>query len=124
MPVAKRKAQPERALHKAVAEYLDKALPKEAYFFPVPNASKRGLIQAMNMKRAGEFKPGIPDLFVIYRGRTIGIELKSGRNKPTAQQLETHSALMLAGAVVTTIRSLQELYDFLVQLVPLRAKPQ
>jgi hypothetical protein len=113
--------QPERALHTEVAYELDTRLPADAYWFPVPNASKRGVRQAAAMKAAGEIKAGVPDLFIIWRGRPNGVELKVDKNVLTKSQKDAHIALTLAGAVVITVRSLAELLDFLAVLqIPLR----
>jgi len=113
----------ERALHTAVAKYLDAALPAAAYWFPVPNASIRNIAQAANMKRAGELKPGVPDIFIIHSGRAIGVELKVGKAKPTTNQVTAHASITLAGGIVATVNSLDALYYFLSQIISLKARP-
>jgi hypothetical protein len=115
--------QPEQALHKAVAEYLDYALPPDAFWFPVPNASKRGVVQAALMKQAREMRPGVPDICLVYRGRFVGIELKAKGGYLSPAQKDVHGRVTMAGGLVTVIRSIDALYDFLVQIVPLKARP-
>ncbi len=52
----------------------------------------------------------------------VGIELKAGRGGVSPAQRETHDAITLAGGVVTTCRSLDEVMDLLATLgVPSRA---
>jgi hypothetical protein len=118
------KNQPERQLHKAVAEYLTLSLPSNAVWFPVPSASRRGPAQAANMKRAGELMVGIPDIILVYHGRLIGLELKAPKGRLSPSQREFHDRLMLSGAVVHVVRSLNELYEFLCQIIPLKVRPQ
>ncbi len=63
----------------------------------------------------------MPDLVIVYRGRFIAIELKGPNGRLTSAQKAMHERLQLAGAAVTTARSLEELAGFLSQLIPLRA---
>lgn len=119
-----RKAQPERSLHRAVAQYLDWALPMDAFWWPVPSASHRLLPQAANMKRAGELKPGLPDIMLCYRGRLICIELKAPKGRLSPAQREVHERITLSGGVVCVCRSLEEVADFVIQLIPdLKVRP-
>ncbi len=68
-------------------------------------------------------KAGTPDLVLCWRGRLVGIELKAGRGRLSDPQIETHDAITLAGGVVTTCRSLDDVAAFLVMLgVPSRAE--
>ncbi len=67
-------------------------------------------------------KAGTPDIVMCWRGRLVGIELKAGRGRLSLAQIETHDAIILAGGVVTTCRSLDEVAAFLATLgVPSRA---
>jgi hypothetical protein len=113
-----RKDQPERRLHLQVANYLDLALPANAFWWPTPNASKRLPRQAANMKRAKEFKPGIPDIMICYRGRLICIELKSPKGRVSPEQDAVHERLTLSGAAVGICRSLDDLIDLLILIIP------
>jgi hypothetical protein len=113
-----RKAQPERILHKQVADYLDLALPPSAFWWPTPNASKRLPHQAANMKRAKEMRPGIPDIMICSRGRLICIELKAPKGRVSIEQEVVHAFLTLSGAVVCVCRSLDDVIDLLIQIVP------
>ena len=66
-------------------------------------------------------KAGIPDLLIVHRGRLIAVELKVPNGRLSPAQRDMHQRLALAGAVVTTCTSLDELAGFLAQFVPLRA---
>ncbi len=80
---------PEDRLQIAVNNYLSIAYPK-ALFCHVPNEGKRSPFERYKFKELGG-KAGIPDVLVFtpskqYSG--LAIELKAGRNKPTAKQIE------------------------------------
>ena len=59
---------------------------------------------------------------VLGEKRSLGIELKAERGRLSDPQIETHEAITLAGGVVTTCRSLDDVAAFLATLgVPCRA---
>jgi hypothetical protein len=58
---------------------------------------------AMRKKRA--VKPGVPDVLVWYRGKSITIELKSGRGQCSPSQRAARQALLRAGAQWWVCRS-------------------
>ena len=56
--------------------------------FHIPNGGSRNKVEAANLKRQG-VKPGVPDIFLpVAKGNYHGlwIEMKTGKNKPTAYQ--------------------------------------
>ncbi len=68
-------------------------------------------------------RAGTPDIVLCWKGRLVGIELKAGRGRVSPAQVETHDAITLAGGVVTTCRTLDEVMDLLATLgVPSRAR--
>ena len=68
-------------------------------------------------------RAGTPDIVMCWKGRLVGIELKAGRGRVSPSQIETHDAITLAGGVVTTCRSLDDVAAFLAMLgVPSRAR--
>lgn len=117
-----KKKQPERDLHTVVAGFLDRALPTDSYWFPIPSGSIRNVVQASNMKRAGELKAGTPDICIVHRGRAIFIELKAGKNPLSDPQKAAQKQILLAGACTTIARSLEDVEAFLAMLMPLKAR--
>lgn len=105
----------ERGLQQAVFEYLRLALPDGAIAFAIPNGDGK-------ITLAPGALSGVPDLCVIYRGRPIFIELKTAKGAVRPSQRFVHDRLVLAGAVVTVCRSLDQVHDFLATLMPLRAR--
>ncbi len=68
-------------------------------------------------------RAGTPDFVLCWKGRLVGIELKAGRGRMSPAQLEAHDAIALAGGVVTTCRTLDDVAAFLATLgVPSRAR--
>jgi hypothetical protein len=111
--------RPEQALHRACAQFLDIALPPDACWFHPPNGGARSPVEAAIFKGLG-VKAGVPDLVIVYRGRFIAIELKGPSGRLTPTQKAMHGRLTLAGATVSVAKSVEELQDFLSQIVPLR----
>lgn len=69
--------------------------PELDLLFHIPNGGSRNRIEAANLKRQG-VKAGVPDLFLpVARGNYHGlfIEMKYGKNKPTAAQRKWSTAL-------------------------------
>ncbi len=112
---------PEQGLHRAAAQYLDAVLPDNALWWHTPSGGYRRRTEAAIFTGLG-VKAGIPDLLILSRGKLLAVELKSEGGKLTPAQKAMHQRLMLAGAVVTTVTSLDELDGFLGQLVPLMGR--
>ena len=84
---------------------------------PAKSRAAAGVSKAMGLRA------GTPELVLCWKGRMIGIELKAGRGRSSPAQDETREAITLAGGVVTTCRSLDDVAAFLVTLgVPCRAE--
>lgn len=114
-----RRRHDEDDLHRAVAAYLDLALPPEVAWTTMP-AGGGGRVRGAKLKAAG-LKRGWPDVQLVYQGRYIGIELKSGSGRLTSEQRATHKRLTLAGGLVYTATSLAAVEGFLCAIMPLRA---
>ena len=71
------------------AEFAAKKTPELWLMYAVPNGGKRDKVTAAILKREG-VKPGVPDTCLpVPRGGFHGlyIEMKFGKNKPSANQL-------------------------------------
>lgn len=72
-----------------------KTRPELALLFAIPNGGHRHKATAGKLKAEG-VKPGVPDVCLpVPRGEYSGlwIEMKAGRNSPTAEQLWWHIQL-------------------------------
>lgn len=105
-----RRAQPEAALHKAVAAYLRVALP-EPYLWTTFPAGGGGRVRGAQLRAAG-LVTGWPDIQILSPYGTasgfIGVELKSAAGRLSAEQRECHRRIMAAGGDVLVCRSVEE----------------
>lgn len=101
-----RAKSPERDLQVAVLGYLANALPSDAVVWATPNGQKRSGYERREFIALGGVA-GIPDLFVLYRGMLIGLELKSKRGRLKASQEVMGQRLRQAGARWAVCRSVE-----------------
>lgn len=98
----------EAQLHKAVAQYLDLALPADAVWHHSPmQGHGRGPRTGAILKGMGA-RAGWPDITIIWQGRAFFIELKASRRGLSRAQCITVGRLHEAGARIAVARSLQE----------------
>jgi hypothetical protein len=106
---------------KKLARLLDKWLDPACTFWtatdPVASSALSGAIR----KQRG-IKPGVPDVLVWYRRKSIGLELKSRRGQCSPSQRTVREALLRAGAQWWVCRSARAAMWALAQSgVPFRA---
>ncbi len=114
----------EQSLQRAVADFLRWSIPAPpdgpwwTAVNPIPAKSRA----AAGISRAMGLRAGTPDIVMCWRGRFVGIELKAERGRVSQAQTETHGAITLAGGVMATCRTLDDVAAFLATLgVPRRA---
>ena len=115
----------EESLQRTVADYLALCVPAppSGPFWTAVNPIPAKSRAVAGISRAMGLKAGTPDLILCWRGRLVGIELKAGRGRLSPAQRVAHDAINLAGGVVTTCRTLDEVAAFLATLgVPSRAR--
>jgi Holliday junction resolvase len=69
---------------------------------------------------------GVPDIIVCYLGQFIAIEVKAGRNKPTALQERAIKAILYSGGIAlvvneTNIQDVVTTLEHVKQKVPTHA---
>lgn len=116
----------EDPIQRTMVEWLHRCvpLPPLGPFWTAVNASPVKLTerQAANQKRMGQ-KAGIPDLIFCWRGQFVGAEVKPPKRYLSKVQRKVHPEIILAGGVVTTVHSIDELQAFLLGLgVPIRGR--
>ncbi len=114
----------EESLQRTVAEFLGRCIPPPpdgpwwTAVNPIPAKSRA----AAGISKAMGLRAETPDFVLCWKGHLVGIELKAGRGRLSPAQLETHGAITLAGGIVTTCRTLDDVAAFLATLgVPSRA---
>jgi len=119
--------RPEDHLQASICQFLDRALPTDAWYCSVPNGSvlagtpaKRAM-QMNKLKRTG-LKVGAPDLFVLFMGQFLALEVKSPKGVVSDNQKITATDIRLAGGAYTIVRSVDDVEDELLAFgIPLRA---
>lgn len=100
--------QPEHEMQVALFKWAALAGNQDArlrLLFAVPNGGHRDARTAAKLKAEG-VKAGVPDVFLpVPCGRIGGLwlELKAGKNKPTAEQRAWHTALRSQGYAVEVV---------------------
>ena len=112
--MAKRRNQPERKLHLQVTQYLARALPDNAFYFPVPNAANFDPIRGARLRQSGEIRAGVPDLIVIWAGKVIAVELKAPQGGGLSPvQRDVRDLMLLAGCTHHIVRTIEQLHEAL-----------
>ena len=114
-------------LQRDVAAFLDYALPHGCVFHHSPNEGKRHVSYATRLRKMGT-KYGWPDLELFCPGNTtvsgrneaIFIELKVKRGKLTSNQEMMRKQITEAGFPHAVCKSIEDVYLFLKDFVPLR----
>jgi hypothetical protein len=115
-----RRKRPEAALQRAVAAFLDVALPDDAWWSAVGHGGG-GLVRGAQLKAMG-VKAGFPDVHVLWRGIPIYIELKSTTGALSDEQKAVRDAIRKSGGLWHMARSVEQVEQALVSWgVTLRA---
>jgi hypothetical protein len=101
------RARPEQQLQRAVLEHLAWRAVPGLWWCHVPNGGYRTAVEAAIFKSLGLIA-GAPDLLLVYRGQTYGLELKAHGGRLTPTQIETHARMRLAGAIVEVATGIDE----------------
>ena len=111
-----KRANPEAALHRAVARYLDMALPKFAFWTTFP-AGGGGKVRGAQLKATG-LKAGVPDILIIapgYDGPFVyWIELKAPKGRASVDQQLQHQQLNRLLCEVAICRSVEDVEETLL----------
>ena len=79
---------------------------------------------AMRLKRLGT-ESGVPDWLIVYEGRVLFIELKTGKADLSTEQRKTRGRLHASGAVVEIAHSIGEFIDIIARRrIPLLHQPR
>ncbi|MBN9534829.1 MAG: VRR-NUC domain-containing protein [Alphaproteobacteria bacterium] len=110
-PTPKRKRRKEeQGLQERLVQVLAMALPKNCFFFAVPNGGSRHVLEGVALKKQGVVA-GVPDLVFVWQGRFVGLELKSKYGEVRPVQVDVHHKIIEAGGRVEVARSIGEACD-------------
>lgn len=107
------------------AAYLDRVLPADAVWWHTPNQGRGdgksradaigAKLMAAKLKSMG-MKSGIPDVFIVWRGRLHATDAKSETGELSTSQREMFARLEAAGVLVRpTYRTIEELEAHLTE---------
>jgi hypothetical protein len=102
-----RRRRPEQALQRSVIEYLVWRAKSDVFAFHVPNGGWRSPVEAAILESIGAVA-GVPDVIVIYSGRTYALELKAEGGRVTGIQHVVHERLRAAVAIVAAAYGIDE----------------
>ena len=111
----------EAHLQKKVCQYLDIVLPDFSIYHHSANEGRGNKVQFYMKLYLMGFKSGWPDLEIFVPDcKPIFLELKRPGNYATPKQKAIHKLLEYAGTHVFICKSLQDVYQSLVNIVPLK----
>lgn len=103
--------RPEQATHRAVAQYLNAVLPDTVFWTTFPSGGG-GRVRGAQLKAMG-LKSGVPDVLLVWCGRTYFIELKSARGRLSDAQRACHPRIWEAGAPVGVAKTIDDVRGLL-----------
>jgi hypothetical protein len=92
-------------------------LAPKALLVGIPNAGKRSAWETRQRAREGLVK-GFPDMLLMFNGRTLGLEFKSGTGQPSDAQIETLNKMHRLGFPVGIFRSAETALEWTRQQLP------
>ena len=114
----------EHAFQRSLIRYLRLAVPKPCVIFSVDHAAKASMLQRVRLKERGVIS-GIHDVFVLWGGHLMTMELKAASGRPSDAQIAFKDDIVSAGGSSFLIRSIDEAETALRTVgVPLLASAQ
>lgn len=119
-PVPKAPAHEEWDFQTTVAEFLDLALPAEAFWSSVDMGPARSKAVGGLRKKRG-LKAGLPDMVIVFRRITLWIEAKAPRGVLSVAQKNVRLALLANGHHWALARTLDDITEACAAVgIPLR----
>ena len=105
----KKAAHPEAALQKKIVQFL---LMNDAFFFSIPNESKRSVVMGAHMKQMGLI-PGAADLAVVVDGKIHFLEVKAADGVQSASQRDFQARCVMLNIPYACVNSLTAALEIL-----------
>jgi hypothetical protein len=103
----------EDSIHISIVDYLKTALPASALVWHTPNTFSTAKPQFhAKLKRLGRVA-GIPDLFVLFGGELIALEVKAVKGRLSGDQRAIHAKLKEQGIACHIVRSIDDVAEVL-----------
>lgn len=105
----------------ALKPFLDLALPRDAFWTAIDHSGGGQLLGAL--RKAKGAKSGLPDVWIIWRGKVHCMELKAAKGRIADNQIACAAAMSQAGVMVWTVWDLTDAQDALDHWgIPCRAR--
>lgn len=88
---------PEKSIQKQVVSFLKTYYPT-LFFLSIRNEGKRSLREGKEAKDMG-LRSGASDLYILYKGQSLFLELKSEKGKQSVPQKEFETLVKNNGAI-------------------------
>jgi hypothetical protein len=99
--------RPEQALQRAIIEHLAWRAKPGVFCFHVPLGGWRSPVEAAILKGIGTVA-GVPDVIILFEGRTYALELKTQGGRVTDVKRVVHERMRAAGAIIATAFGIDE----------------
>lgn len=106
--------QPEFRLTCVVADLLRLCAKPGLYFTHLPFGEARSERTGARLKRMGT-RPGAPDFLLLWKGRAIGLELKTEKGRQTETQRQTEKEWKAAGGDYILAHGYEEALEALAE---------
>jgi len=100
----KKAAHPEAVLQKRIVQFL---LMNDAFYFSIPNESKRSVVMGAHMKQMGLI-PGAADLGIVVDGKIHFLEVKAPDGVQSASQRDFQARCVMLNIPYQCVFSLTE----------------
>jgi hypothetical protein len=97
----------EAAIQRQVFQHYAARGAPNTFMHAIPNGGKRGLIEAVNLKREGVVA-GVPDIHAVRGGESFYLELKAKKGRLSEAQKAVQKRLRDAGSFVGNATGLDE----------------
>lgn len=105
---AKSRRHEEKAIEKAITDYLAFSLPGDALSFHVPNGGFKLSIGELAWLKASGYVAGIPDRVVLWNGRAHFLECKRPKGILSDSQKAMFPRIEAAGCPIVVVRSVED----------------
>lgn len=127
-PAKRKRSNTEDQIQASICQYLDRALPSGSLYHSIPNgAFLAGNNEAARGRQMAKLKwtglrPGAADLFILWNGRGIYLEVKTDTGRLQETQKVFCDSVMAAGGFYSVVRSINDAEAVLRGIgVPLKA---
>lgn len=108
----------EDVIQKSIVDFLARALPSDSYVFAIPNGTvlaggKAKRARQSNMLKATGMAVGAPDIWILVRGQSIALEVKTATGRLEDAQKAASGQIFASGGLYSVVRSVDDAERYL-----------